>query len=176
MHGWVGTRSPSEDILNSVILWRHLEAGFSGINTWLFFGPWKGAGHPMVYSNRKHGPETTAKYEIFKSLVNDMHQGRYVLSESTDDRIVSAVLTKDDKLFVSLLNRSEDSVSIQIELPEKTRIRGNVNVRLWKSSQNVPFPQVSRNKNLHKKGNWNYELPPQSLVHFVFRVKQVKNQ
>ena len=176
MHGWVGTRSPSEDILNSVILWRHLEAGFSGINTWLFFGPWKGAGHPMVYSNRRNGPETTAKYEIFKSLVNDMHQGRYVLSGATDDRIVSAVLTKDDKLFVSLLNRSEDPLSIQIKLPEKTRIRGDVTVRLWESSRNVPFPQVSRNKNLHKKESWNYELPPQSLVHFVFRVKHVKKQ
>ena len=42
MHGWVGTRSPSDDILNSIILWRHLAAGFSGIDTWLFFGPWKG--------------------------------------------------------------------------------------------------------------------------------------
>lgn len=174
MHGWVGTRSPAEDILNSVILWRHLEAGFSGIDTWLFFGPWKGAAHPMVYSNRKHGPETTAKYEIYKSLVNDMHQGRYVASGATDARIVSAVLTKDGKMLVSLLNRSDESISVQIKLPENLKTHEEMEIRSWEASRNDPLARVSHDPNFGCKDNWNYELPPESLVHFVFRVTQAE--
>ncbi len=168
MHGWVGIRNPTEEILNSVILWRHLDAGVSGIDTWLFFGPWKGAGHPMIYSNRGHGPEKTTKYEIYKSVVNDMNRGRYVTSTSSDSRVVPAVLTKDGKLFVSLLNSSDESIAVQIKLPENVTVRGTMETRLWESSQNDVAPRVSRTDSFNNKNSWTIEVPPQSLIHTVF--------
>jgi len=37
MHNWTGTNQ-AEDITNSAIFWNHLAAGFTGIDTWLFYG------------------------------------------------------------------------------------------------------------------------------------------
>lgn len=174
MHGWVGIRNPTEEILNSVILWRHLDAGVSGIDTWLFFGPWKGAGHPMIYSNRGHGPEKTTKYEIYKSVVNDMNRGRYVTSTSSDSRVVPAVLTKDGKLFVSLLNSSDESIAVQVKLPENTTVRGSMETRLWESSQNDVAPRVSRTDSFNNQNSWTIAVPPQSLIHAVFEASKEK--
>ena len=168
MHGWVGIRNPSEDILNSLILWRHLAAGFSGIDTWLFYGSWKGAAHPMVYSNRGHGPETTTKYEIFKSVVNETGNGRYVASESTDSQVVPAVLLKNGRMLVSLLNSGEKGRTVKVKLPESLCIRGEVEVRLWEAAKNDREPRVTHLADHDGKQSLQYELPAQSLVHLVF--------
>ena len=170
MHGWVGTRSPADDILNSVILWRHLAAGFSGIDTWLFFGPWKGAGHPMVYSNRRHGPETTAKYEIFKSVVNDTCGGRYVASATTDERIVPAVLVKGGRMLVSLLNTDGKAKSVEIKLPLGMRVHGGVETRLWEAAKGDVTPRSGRLEQCGDAQSWTFVVPAQALVHFVFDV------
>ena len=170
MHGWVGARSPADDILNSVILWRHLAAGFSGIDTWLFFGAWKGAGHPMVYSNRQHGPETTAKYEIFKSIVNDTCGGRYMASVSTDERIAPAVLMKDGRMLVSLLNTSEGEISVNVRLPSETCMRGGVETRLWEATKGDVAPRIGHLVRCEDVQGWTFAVPAQALVHFAFDV------
>lgn len=170
MHGWVGTRSPSDDILNSIILWRHLAAGFSGIDTWLFFGPWKGAAHPMVYSNRGHGPETTAKYEIFKSVVNDTCGGRYVASTSSDKRIVPAVLMKERRMLVSVLNTGDGEIPVRVRLPEGMHVSGRVERRLWEASKGDISPRIS-----HLEcgvQDWTSIVPARSLVHFALTVEK----
>jgi len=170
MHGWVGTRSPSDDILNSIILWRHLAAGFSGIDTWLFFGPWKGAAHPMVYSNRGHGPEMTAKYEIFKSVVNDTCGGRYVASASSDKRIVPAVLMKERRMLVSVLNTGDDEIAVRVRLPEGMHVSGGVERRLWEASKGDISPRIS-----HLEcgvPDWTSIVPARSLVHFALTVEK----
>ena len=170
MHGWVGTRSPADDILNSVILWRHLAAGFSGIDTWLFFGPWKGAGHPMVYSNGRHGPETTAKYEIFKSVVNDTCGGRYVASATTDERIVPAVLVKGGRMLVSLLNMGDEAKSVNVKLPPRMRVRGGVEMRLWEATKGDVTPRIDHLEGAGGAQGLMFVIPAQALAHFVFDV------
>ena len=170
MHGWVGTRSPSDDILNSIILWRHLAAGFSGIDTWLFFGPWKGAAHPMVYSNKGHGPEMTAKYEIFKSVVNDTCGGRYVASASSDKRIVPAVLMKERRMLVSVLNTGDGEIAVRVRLPEGMHVSGRVERRLWEASKDDISPRIS-----HLEcgvQDWTSIVPARSLVHFALTVEK----
>ena len=122
----------------------------------------------MVYSNRGHGPEKTTKYEIYKSVVNDMNRGRYVTSTSSDSRVVPAVLTKDGKLFVSLLNSSDEPIAVQIKLPENTTVRGTMETRLWESSQNDVAPRVSRTDSFNNQNSWTIDVPPQSLIHAAF--------
>lgn len=170
MHGWTGTRNPSDDIRNSVVLWKHLAAGFSGIDTWLFFGSWKGAPHPMVYSGRGKGPETTAKYEIYKSVVNDMCNGRYRASNTTDEHLVPAVLTKNGRMLVSLLNRGDKPLAAQVRLPEGLNMRGDLEVRTWESAKNDRVPRISRCPGNGDKKAFRHTIPAQSLVHFVFAV------
>lgn len=171
MHGWTGTRSPADDILNSVILWRHLAAGFSGIDTWLFFGAWKGAAHPMVYSNRRHGPETTAKYEIFKSVVNDTCGGRYMASASTDERIVPSVFVKGETMLISLLNTSDEAMQVRVKLPEAMSAGGDVETRLWEATKGDVAPRRGAAAAKDGAKGWSSFLPAQALVHFVFRVR-----
>ena len=124
----------------------------------------------MVYSNRRHGPETTAKYEIFKSVVNDTCGGRYMASVSTDMRIVPAVLVKDGRMLVSLLNTSEEEISVTVRLPLEIRVRGGVATRLWEASKGDVAPRIGHLERCGDAQDWTFVVPAQALVHFALDV------
>ena len=75
LHGWVGI-APMDEIMNSEAIWEHIRGGFSGIDSWLFYGPYGGKDHTMVWSDNSN-VRTSFKYEIFKQLVNSSQYGYY---------------------------------------------------------------------------------------------------
>src|SRR5690606_16217485 len=77
LHGWVGTDDLKQEIMTSTVFWEHLRAGYSGIDTWLFFGSLAGRPHSMINSNGVI-IEKAGKYEIFKQVVNNANRGYYV--------------------------------------------------------------------------------------------------
>ena len=171
MHAWVGTRDPASDIRNSEILWKHLIAGFSGIDTWLFFGSWGGAAHPMVYSNSGNGPETTTKYEIFKTVVNEAVQGRFHSSVCSNSEVTSAVMIKGDRLVVCLHNLSEGNVNASVDLPEGKTIKGNIDINLWEESKKDIKPRTDLVRDFDGKSSFKASLPGKSLEILIMTIE-----
>src|SRR5690606_27765721 len=78
LHAWTGG-TLRDELLNSAIFWEHMQAGFVGVDTWLFFGPLGGTGHWMIGAHWNNGTvNKTGKYEIFKQVVNNANGGNYV--------------------------------------------------------------------------------------------------
>lgn len=133
-HGWVGVYDPAADIRNSAIFFEHIKAGFTGFDTWLFFGQWAGAGHPMVYSGNNNAPVTTAKFEIFKTVVNEMNLGRHIESVCDNDGVIQVVMRKGNRMMVCVLNSSDDDFDLTVELPAGVTVDGLVSDLLWRES------------------------------------------
>jgi hypothetical protein len=104
LHGWIG-KSIYDSVLNSAILWRHLRAGFSGIDTWLFFGSGGGDSFHSMLNVGGNFFRTTVKYEIFKKLVNNANGGYYVETELPYG-IQTTAFYKDNLISVWALNNS----------------------------------------------------------------------
>lgn len=104
LHDWVGVE-PHEEIMNSETLWKHIRAGFSGIDSWLFFGPIEGKDHTMIWTDGS-SIRTSYKYEIFKQLVNNANRGYYLDTPMPRKDLYTAAFMKDKVVTVWAFNSS----------------------------------------------------------------------
>jgi len=104
LHDWVGVE-PREEIMNSETLWKHIRAGFSGIDSWLFFGPIEGKDHTMIWTDG-NSIRTSYKYEIFKQLVNNANRGYYLETGMPRKDIYTAAFRKGQVVTIWVFNRS----------------------------------------------------------------------
>ena len=102
MHTWVGIDKETE-ILNSKVLWEHMRAGFTGIDTWLFYGPYEGKDHTMIWSSNS-SIQTSSKYEIYKRLVNYANMGNYLNISIPAQNTITSAFIKDSIISVWILN------------------------------------------------------------------------
>ncbi len=105
LHRWVGVES-KEEILTSAILWQYLRSGFNGFDTWLFYGPYEGRGHTMIWADHEKGIRKSTKYEIFKNLVNTSNRGFYLNSSVVSPDLLTTVFIKGKDLTIWILNTS----------------------------------------------------------------------
>ena len=91
-------------------------------------------------------------------------------SVSTDERIVPAVLMKDGRMLVSLLNASEGKVSVNVRLPSEIRMRGGVETRLCEASKGDVAPRIGHLVRGEDVQGWTFAMPAQALVHVAFDV------
>jgi hypothetical protein len=134
LHGWVGI-TPDEEIMTSEHLWEHIRAGFSGIDTWLFYGPYNGKDHTMIWSNSSE-VRTSVKYEIFKQLVNTSNRGYYIATNPpAETPFPVASFIKDSVLTVWALNSSENNLfNVKINFDEWDVANKKVWVTRWNAS------------------------------------------
>jgi len=104
LHDWVGVE-PREEIMTSETLWKHIRAGFSGIDSWLFFGPIEGKDHTMIWTDGS-SVRTSYKYEIFKQLVNNANRGYYLDTKMPRKDIYTTAFVKGNVLTVWAFNSS----------------------------------------------------------------------
>ena len=170
MHGWVGSQDPAADIRNSEIFWQHIRAGFTGIDTWLFFGPWSGADHSMVYSNNNNSPVTTAKYEIFKTVVNEMNLGRHIGSESNVGTLTPVVMLKENRMMVCLHNRSDRDCHVRIELPQEMPVQSEIGTVRWEEALKNVSGVRSEAFSAETPTSFTLDVPMQAVVCCTFDV------
>lgn len=104
LHGWKGIDIVDE-VLSSHYFFEHINAGFVGLDTWLFYGPLEGKDHTMLWSNSSEYA-FSSKYEIFKKVVNNANGGNYLestLSVDTDLFLTTSFI-KNDTIMVWVLN------------------------------------------------------------------------
>lgn len=135
LHGWVGDQTQLRDeVLTSSFFWDYIQAGFSGIDTWLFFGPYSGKGQTMIWSNTS-SIQKSAKYEIFKKVVNAANGGNYVPTNMAySDSVYTTFFIKDGIYSGTILNMKNSPMgSVKFEFP--VSISGmNVEVTRWNQS------------------------------------------
>jgi hypothetical protein len=132
MHKWVGGVL-ADEIENSRFLWNHFRLGFSGIDTWLFFGHLNDPGHPMIGSNSSGDITKSAKYEIFKRLANSMNGGKYVETNAINDVTTSAAFVKGNLMQVWVLNNKDVGANtVTIQLDGRNIVGNNITKTVWK--------------------------------------------
>ena len=104
LHNWVGVTT-QEEILTSSVFWEHIRGGFTGLETWLFFGPLNGKDHTMIWANSSQLIRS-CKYEIFKKVVNNANRGYYLETSMPNTQCLTASFIKDSILTVFALNKS----------------------------------------------------------------------
>jgi len=107
MHAWIGRPAEIEkQILTSKVLWEHIRAGFSGIDTWLFIGNINGTDHSMLNVKVGGGEPayTTTKYEIFEKLVNTAGGGYYQKIPKPSQQVFTTSFIKGNVMTVWILN------------------------------------------------------------------------
>ncbi|MFD1630142.1 hypothetical protein [Pseudopedobacter beijingensis] len=133
LHSWTGTVLKDE-IMNSSIFWEYMRAGFTGIDTWLFYGPLGGRDHTMINSNGKQ-INRSGKYEIFRQVVNNANRGNYVEITKPSEDVETAAFIKDNILSVWILNKSANALkSVKFEVPDRGKIDSKIEVIKWHSS------------------------------------------
>lgn len=147
LHGWVGIETIDE-VLNSEVLWEHLRAGFQGIATWLFYGPLAGKDHTMIWSSSTE-IKLSAKYEIYKQVVNNSNGGYYYDIEIPDNvNTITAAFQKDNILSVWILNKGDKELKDLSFFLQGRSIKGGIDCIKW-------------NGNLPKAGS-SYSINPKS--------------
>lgn len=169
MHGWTGV-DLHEEIITSEVLWKHLRAGFTGIDTWLFYGPAKGRGHTMIWVDHQNKTYTkSGKYEIFKQVVNHASGGNYVEITMPYDATPTAAFIKDNILSVWVLNKSKLPMhNTRFDLGEIRKISNDqCEVYRWHKD----LPRVGEKKNLPiSQNSFHYTLEGESLYFFKIQL------
>lgn len=169
LHGWTGIGKDTE-IMNSAIFWKHMRAGFSGIDTWLFYGPMKGRDHTMVHSDGQ-AIRTSAKYEIFKEVVNNANRGFYIDVSMPDSGLITAGFIKDDVLSVWVLNNTrKDYPSVAIDLRKYPGLLSEVASVRW----NKEMPETGERKGveLGKDNVLMADIKKESLYLYKFKINK----
>jgi hypothetical protein len=131
MHKWVGA-TLTDEIESSSFLWNHFRLGFTGIDTWLFFGNIGNTNHPMILSNGSGVIQKLGKYEIFKRLVNSVNGGRYVNTSALNGVTTSAAFVKGNVMQVWVLNNNEaDAQAVNVDLNGRTIVGSNITKTVW---------------------------------------------
>ena len=143
-HNWIGKDMGSE-VTNSLVFWDHLIAGFTGIDTWLFYGnSGGGGGHPMLFSSQQT-VQTTCKYEIFKEMVNNANGGNYVGvgTGSLSNVVESAAFTNNGIQTVWVLNLTGSQLTnIVFQFAGEDLTGQNIAVKSWYAS-GTPYSDPS---------------------------------
>lgn len=130
LHGWTGIEL-NDEVLNSEVFWEHIRAGYSGIDTWLFFGPLGGRDHSMINSNGSV-INTSGKYEIFKQVVNNSNRGYYIDITEPSANVRAAAFRKGNILSVWVLNKSTNGLSsVNFNLDGYINLNSNIEVKKW---------------------------------------------
>ena len=133
-HGWVGINAPVTEMRNSAIFFKHIRAGYTGFETWLFFGSWAGNDHSMVYSNNSNAPVTTTKFEIYKTVVNEMNLGHHIGSDCDNSALTQVVMRKENKMMLCIQNLTDKSYEVNVNMPAGTTIAGTISCTRWEES------------------------------------------
>jgi O-glycosyl hydrolase len=174
MHGWMGVDSRDE-ILSSNILWKHIRAGFSGIDTWLFYGPYQGRGHTMIWVDPDKGIRKSTKYEIFKKLVNNANGGYYVHSTIIHPDLLTAAFVEEDNLTIWVLNNSDKQLeNIKFNLQEFQLGSNVVEETMWSAIA----PRTGLTQFIINKGKSSLEatFEPETLYYFKLKLEKSYNQ
>ncbi len=129
LHGWVGIDTRDE-VLNSESFWEHVRAGFEGIDTWLFYGPVKGKDHTMIWASQSEIVKS-AKYEIFKQVVNNANGGYCYETDTVDERLITVAFCRDNVLSVWLLNKGEAELKDVAVHVGGRRVAGPISCIKW---------------------------------------------
>jgi hypothetical protein len=165
LHEWVGI-DLQEEIMTSDIFWKHMNAGFNGIDTWLFYGPAQGRGHTMIWVDKKNKTtKKSGKYEIFKQVVNNANGGNFVQISNPFKATSTAAFIKDNILSVWILNKSKtDMNNTRFDLGQHRSI-ANKQCEVYRWHGNLPnagekkFFSTSQN-------SFNYDIEGESLYFF----------
>lgn len=168
MHGWVGTQDPVADMRNSEIFWKHIRAGFTGIDTWLFYGPWAGTDHSMIYSNNNNAPVATTKFEIFKTVVNEMNLGYHIWSDCSADAVTSVAMRKGSKMMLCMHNMSGKGCSLRVDLPDGLSVRGKIGSVRWEESLRNVAGIKGADFEPETPGSFLIDVPMNSVVCYLF--------
>lgn len=137
LHAWTGTVLENE-IRNSDIFWQHMRAGFTGIDTWLFYGHLKGRDHAMINTDGKTIVKT-GKYEIFKQIVNNANGGNYLDISLPDPDVETAAFIKDNVLSIWVLNKKETKLA-NTTFRLKNRMLTGKTIEVTKWHKDLPKP------------------------------------
>lgn len=168
MHGWTGV-DLHEEIMTSEVFWKHLRAGFTGIDTWLFFGPAKGRGHTMIWVDHKNKTFTkSGKYEIFKQVVNNANGGNFVEITMPYEATPTAAFIKDNVLSVWILNKSKLPMKdTRFDVGNKKISNNKCEVYRWHKD----LPRSGEKKNLSiSQHSFNYNIEGESLYFFKIQL------
>lgn len=92
----------AEAAMRTQVLWKHIRAGFGGLNDWLSLGNAKKQ-HKM-FRNVEGKIETMRTYYIFKQLVNNANGGNYHETNIPTEINMTAAFVKGDTLTVWIQN------------------------------------------------------------------------
>ena len=113
-----------------------------------------------------------AKYEIFKTIVNEVCLGRYLSSVSSNQNVTSVAMSKNDRMVICLHNPSSEAINSIINLPKSTRINGDIAVHLWEESMKDIVPRVSSITNCNGTSSISIRIPCASLQILTMSVIQ----
>lgn len=169
LHGWVGI-NPNDEILNSAHLWEHIRGGFSGIDTWLFYGPYEGKDHTMIWSDNS-SIRTSYKYEIFKDLVNSSNYGDYLVSNPPPGTsIPTTAFIKDSVLTVWVLNNTNYPLpGFKLAFQNWDISNRIVKVKRW--HRNISKFGASSVHYAHKSSEFDFGVNENSLYFFEIDLK-----
>lgn len=173
LHGWVGTELKDE-ILNSAVFWKHMRAGYTGIDTWLFYGPLGGRNHTMINSDG-HEIKRSGKYEIFKQIVNNANLGYYVGISKPFENMETAAFVKGNILSVWVLNESaERRKSVRFEVQGREGIERKINVVKWSDD----LPASGRASAMESTGVTQFvsDIDAESLYFFKLKIGRTQLQ
>lgn len=132
LHGWTGI-ALRDEVLNSNYLWEHIRAGFSGIDSWLFFGPLIGKDHTMIWASTTQIVKS-GKYEMFKKLVNNANRGYYLETTMPNSNCMTASFIKDTVLTIWTLNKATAPLNnVKFVIQNKNIQNKSIEITKWNS-------------------------------------------
>jgi len=171
LHGWKGIDIVDE-VLSSHYFFEHINAGFVGLDTWLFYGPLEGKDHTMLWSNSSEYA-FSSKYEIFKKVVNNANGGNYLVSELSvaNNELLTTGFIKNDTIMIWLLNSNNFEYSnININFGNWRVTEKNIEVTCY----NANYPRSGKVSNTNTSTNkLRYPFEGESL--YCFKVGCKKN-
>ncbi len=130
LHKWVGINTRDE-VLNAEAFLNAMNGGFTGLCSWLFYGPSSGKDHTMIWSGASTATRS-AKYEIYKKVVNNTNGGNLYKTVSSSTGVFSATFVKDSVMIIVALNKDVTAKSnVKFLLQNKNLKDLQVEVTKW---------------------------------------------
>lgn len=173
LHEWIGI-DIRDEILNSSSFWEHMRGGFTGIDTWLFYGPLNGKDHTMIWSS-DNSVVKSGKYEMFKKVVNTVNLGNYLEVSMPNNDLMTAAFVKDSVVLLTVLNRGKAKIKgVNIQFEQRNLKGKTVEVNEWhakylKSGKSSSF--ICENTN-----GFTYDMDTTSLYYFTIDFTQKPNK
>lgn len=168
LHNWVGIET-EEEVLTSKVLWEYLRAGFVGIDTWLFYGPLEGKDHTMIWSSSTE-VKKSAKYEIYKNLVNYSNGGRYYRIDDIDNKnTITNSFIKDNVLSIWVLNYGDETYKDIFFKVDEFEIQSDLSCIIWNADNEKKGKKLEFNS--LDNSTFKYDIMPKTLYFFKVNLK-----